>query len=131
MRGPSSRLAAFALALAIGAAGARSSGDLLPGAAASCSPGSAPSHTAAPLSSGALAVGPRTPGSLLPTGAETERASSGSDGGPETRPPHSEPQRCRPHPAGSEASPVRDGVRGFGGLLGLVASSPANAPPGS
>lgn len=127
MRGLGSRLAALALALAFGAAGAHSLGTSSPaGAACSIDLGSAPSVTAPRLSVSGL---PRASTGGGWTRTETDRTGSGpgADG------------TCRVlvgaflHPTLAPASstePLELPARRSGGLLGLAAS-PANAPPGS
>jgi hypothetical protein len=141
MRGQSSRLAAVALALLLGAAGAHSLGVTPPAGAASCfmaaddrgrvaDPGHAASNhvqrsspfAAAGLTSRTAAGGWK--------GAESERTGAGSNGhvrGCPLRPARSFDEArhatTRAVPAGITAPISR-------GLLGL-ATSPANAPPGS
>ena len=127
MRGLGSRLAALALALPLGAAGAHSLGTPSPTDAACSADALAADATVSYLST--AGVGLR----VAPAGgwerAETERTGS--------RPVGDHACRLRPH---ASAPPRRAliarsrarglPVRGSVGLLGLH-TSPANAPPGS
>jgi len=131
MRGLSSRLAVFALALVIGAAGARSLGSTSPAGTASCSPGPLAGHAAPAAHFATIVLGPRT----TPVGGwkRTETRGSGplDEVGP--RPCGGHLVAAAQHPRGkTDASlPHRLPSRRAGGLLGLATSSPANAPPGS
>jgi len=128
MRGPSSRLAAVALALSLGAAGARSLGAVLPSGAASCSRAS-PDAT-----SNHLATLPEWreggSGALGWRGTDPERTGST----PDDKGPRRGARIAAPRGAWL-SGPLLAGTQGLSaqrtrGLLGL-AGTPANAPPGS
>jgi len=130
MRGLSSRLAASALALALGVAGAHSLGAPSP-AGASCSDAlattghvaewphlSAPSFTQRPAGGGGWKR------------AESDRSGSGSDSHPRPCRARAQPASHHPPPPTLRPVPLRLPAGGTVGLLGL-GTSPANAPPGS
>jgi hypothetical protein len=116
MRGLRSRLAVVALALPLGAAGARSLGTPVPGLQAVCA--------ASPLalSPSGLALGWKVP---------VPEPGVWSGAGAVPCRPRSEPRRDGPSPTPPEPDDSSsDHPRTGGGLLGLSAS-PANAPPRS
>jgi hypothetical protein len=131
MRGLSLRLAASALALTLGAAGAHSLGAPSPAGEAQCSAAVASTGDAAGLPHLA------SPGftHLASAGggwkrAESDRTRAGS---------HDQPKPCRKHvastrrhrqPGTTRLASSGLPARGSSGLLGLAAT-PANAPPGS
>lgn len=127
MRGLGSRLAALALALALGAAGAHSLGTSSPtGAACSVGGRSAPTATAPHLAVTGL---PRSA-----TGGGWKRAESGGTGsGPGADGTCRVRVEAPLHPTAARIEATERlelPARQASGLLGLAAS-PANAPPGS
>lgn len=128
LRGLRSRLAALALALAFGAAGAHSSGTSSPTGAA-CSADAAAAHAAGLPHASAVGLGSRAATGAGWKRAETERIGTAPEGGGTCR----VLLEASAHPFHARSpSGERRGLpaRRSNGLLGL-GTSPANAPPGS
>lgn len=128
MRGLGSRLAVFALALVVGAAGVRSSGLQPTAGMAECS--AAPVGLATEVAAAGLGIGTTAPGEWARKQSERS-GSTGSDTGPDLRRKAGPRPSCLPRHAFVASREPKLPGRGFGGLLGLATSSPANAPPGS
>ena len=128
MRGPRSRLAVYALALVIGAAGAQSFGVPSPAPDGSCSRGVSAGYDPPPPHLGVEVAG-RGAALAGASGAEADGARTGP--GALLRHRRARPVRVhRAHTLGAAARAIDLSSSGSRGLLGLV-TSPANAPPGS
>jgi hypothetical protein len=128
MRGPSSRLAVVALALALGAAGSRSLGSPSAAGPSPCLAAPGVAHAAGAERS-SIGGWQRVASGGGWKQAESERSGSGATGerscrGDAVRSPRP------PAPRASARAPAGVEVHGSVGLLGLGAS-PANAPPRS
>ena len=128
MRGLRSRLAVSALALVLGAAGARSFGAASPAGTASCFPEATSAHASATPGPTAWGPGPRTTGGGWKQ-AESEPTGYGPGAGRPCR-ARSTASLLAPHATHPDRKPIELPVQRSRGLLGL-GTSPANAPPRS